>query len=69
MAVNLLNTADVAAMLGVQKGTVHQWRLVGSGPPFIKATHKVVRYRLADVERWLESRLVNSTTEADDRGL
>lgn len=50
----LLSVEDLARMLGVPVPTIYAWRYHGEGP----RGHKVgrhVRYRLAEVNRWLDS--------------
>lgn len=56
--VALLNTADVAKMLGVSEGSVHMWRARGVGPKYIKMGRPVF-YRAEDVRAWIESCLVD----------
>ena len=49
----LLTVEEVAEWLGVPVGTIYAWRYRSTGP----ASYKVgrhVRFRRADVERWLE---------------
>ena len=52
-----LTTAELADRLGYSARTVDDWRLDGKGPPYLRLA-RGVRYRLADVEAWEESRLV-----------
>lgn len=52
----------VARVLKVQTKTLQAWRHRGGGPPFVKVG-RLVRYRLSDVESWLASRTVSSTSE------
>jgi predicted DNA-binding transcriptional regulator AlpA len=49
----LLDSEQVAALLGVSPTRLCTWRGEGKGPPFIKLETKLVRYRLASVLRWL----------------
>ena len=51
----LLNTKELAAYLGVAEFTIKQYRMDGTGPEYIKFGN-LVRYRIADVERWIESK-------------
>ena len=44
-----LNTAQIAALLGLSVRTLDRHRINGSGPPFYKFG-QCVRYALADVE-------------------
>lgn len=54
MQKELMNTKELAGYLGVAVSTIRQYRLDGKGPQYIKLGH-LVRYRLFDVEAWLES--------------
>jgi len=58
LSVGLLSQEDVAEMLGVSKSTLRIWRRNGRGPAFLKL-EKAVFYRLTDVERWLDQRVVD----------
>lgn len=49
----LLSVEELAELLGVPRATLYRWRYVGSGPPGI-TVGRHVRYRPADVERWLD---------------
>ena len=59
----LLTTPEVAGRLGVAEITVRKWRVYGTGPRFIRCGGSV-RYRAADIEAWVSSRTVSSTSEA-----
>ena len=52
----LLSNDQLAEMVNVPVGTVRKWRHEGTGPPALKVGRHV-RYRLADVEAWLEERI------------
>lgn len=53
---NLITSAKVAEMLGVSEWCLRNWRHLGTkGPKFIKLGERFVRYRLSDVEAWIES--------------
>ena len=41
--------------------TLRSWRYKGEGPPYIKVG-RLIRYRLSDVEAWLERNTVNHET-------
>lgn len=51
----LLNTKELARYLGVAISTITQYRLDGTGPDYVKLGH-LVRYKIADVEKWLDAR-------------
>ncbi len=55
---------DAAARyIGVSKSFLNKARLSGSGPAFLKLGRLVV-YRQADIDAWLDSRRRHSTSEA-----
>lgn len=49
----LMSVEEVAEYLGVTRGTIYTWRWKGKGPRAYRVGH-LVKYRVADVERWLE---------------
>ncbi len=53
---NALNERQAARYLGVSPGTLRLWRSEGRAPRFFRAG-KLVRYRRADLDSWIESRL------------
>ena len=59
----LRDDAWLAQYLHCERKTAQAWRTRGNGPPFVKI-NSMVRYRKSDVDRWLESRLVHSTSGA-----
>ena len=50
----LLAPDEVAEYYGVPLATLAQWRYLGKGPTSIRVGRHV-RYRLEDVESWLEA--------------
>lgn len=58
----ILTTIEAAEYLRLGKPTLERFRLTGEGPKFCKLGG-AVRYRLPDLDRWLESHLINSTSE------
>ncbi len=55
LSARLLSTDEVARLLVVPVTTLYTWRYKGTGPKAFKVG-KHLRYRLADVMEWLESR-------------
>jgi len=54
----LLPPEEAAAMLGVTPGTLTVWRRTGRYPlPFVKVG-RLVRYKIEDVQAFIESRTV-----------
>ena len=57
-----LDTRAAAAHLGLSPRTLDRYRVSGEGPEFYKLGTRV-RYRLADLEAWAESRRRRSTSD------
>lgn len=49
----LLTTAEVAAMLRVNRTTLGRWRSLGAGPRVTWLSANIPRYQRADVVEWL----------------
>ena len=62
MTRDILNTIEAARYLGLSKPTLERFRTLGGGPKYAKLGSSV-RYRKADLDAWLESRLVRSTSQ------
>jgi predicted DNA-binding transcriptional regulator AlpA len=58
----LLNTPDAAQFLDLRPGTLEVWRTYGKGPKFVKIG-RAVKYRLQDLEDYLDQAVRNSTSE------
>lgn len=48
-----LNTAHAAAFLGLTPAGMETMRKEGRGPAFIRASGKLVRYRVTDLRDWM----------------
>lgn len=59
---NLLNQREAAARLRLSPRTLERWRVSGEGPRFAKLGRRI-GYRSDDLEAWINSRLVGSTSE------
>lgn len=51
---DLLSPDDLSDLLSIPLATIYRWRSCGDGPRAMKLGRHV-RYRMADVELWLES--------------
>ena len=60
---DLLTTRQVADWLGVAEEWVENGRQKKFGPTFTRLSSKIIRYRRADVLKWLRSRTHASTAE------
>jgi excisionase family DNA binding protein len=60
----LMTSLDVAKRLGVSERHVQRLRRNGKGPKYMRlGAEKTVRYEPTDVEEWLETQRVSSTSE------
>lgn len=57
-SVRLLTVEDVAAITGLSVETLAQWRSQRRGIPFVKISRNCVRYRQADLDAFLNERIV-----------
>lgn len=62
MQTDILNTREAADYVRLGKPTLERFRISGAGPIFVKLGG-AVRYRKPDLDAWLESRRVRSTSE------
>jgi len=60
----LLTRRQASEMLALSERTVERLRCSSLGPKFVRCGRSI-RYRVADLEEWIERRVVGSTTEAD----
>ena len=56
-----LSRKELADYLGLTEATLAQMATRGTGPKFSKLNDRLVRYRLEDVEAWLEENLMIDT--------
>ena len=58
----LLTQRQASEMLALSERTVERLRVSGLGPKFVRCGRSI-RYRVADLEEWIASRVVGSTSE------
>ena len=63
MQTYLLNTSEAARYLGLSKAFLERDRWAGAKVPFIKIGSRAVRYRLQDLEKYIESCMRKSTSD------
>jgi predicted DNA-binding transcriptional regulator AlpA len=61
---DLLTTRELALWLGTTEQWCESGRLKGFGPPFVKLSSKLVRYRRSDILQWLRSRTQRATKKS-----
>ena len=59
---DLLNRQAAANFLNIKKSTLEAWAVRGGGPIFYKFG-RAVRYRISDLEAWVDSKAKTSTSE------
>jgi hypothetical protein len=63
--IELLTEREVSGRFGLSIGWLRRARVERRGPAFLRVGNRMIRYRLADIKKYLESRIVN--TGADRR--
>ena len=60
----LLTQKEVAHQLGISQRTLERHRVIGTGPRFVRLG-RLVRYRMSDLEEWIELSVRRSTSDLD----
>ncbi|SHK68515.1 transcriptional regulator, AlpA family [Marinobacter antarcticus] len=63
MLKQLLNTKEAAQYLGISKAFLERDRWAGARVPFIKVGSRAVRYRLSDLNDYIEKQVRFSTSQ------
>lgn len=63
MTNSLFNTKEAADYLGVSKAFLERDRWAGARIPFIKVGSRTVRYRLSDLNSYIEKQVRLSTSQ------
>ena len=63
MKTALLTTTEAASYLGVSKAFLERDRWAGARIPFIKVGTRAVRYRLSDLDTFLDRQVRQSTSD------
>ncbi|MCB9480026.1 MAG: helix-turn-helix domain-containing protein [Planctomycetaceae bacterium] len=59
----VLSETQAAQRLALTPRALQAWRYQGRGPKFVRISARCVRYRVEDLDAWLEARIVQSTSE------
>lgn len=57
-----LSPAEASDRLGIAVGTLRNMRSRGGGPPYVRVGRRI-RYRLVDLDRWLDQRTRMNTSD------
>ena len=63
----LLTQREAALALRLSERTLERLRVSGLGPVFVKCGGRSIPYRQTDLEDWISTRVVRSTSEAEVR--
>ena len=59
----LLTQREAAVVLRLSQRTLERLRVQGTGPKFIRCGLRSIRYQQSDLDAWVASRAVGSTSE------
>lgn len=62
MTAPLMTRVEAAAYLGITPAALAQHASRGTGPQYAKLSGRAVRYRVSDLDDWVESKLRDSTS-------
>jgi hypothetical protein len=54
----LVDSRTASEYLNVQPRTLESWRARGIGPKHIRYSNRCVRYRIGDLQAWIEARVI-----------
>lgn len=60
----LMDERQAADVLCYSVRALQNWRHRGGGPDFVKVSARSVRYRRADLDKWVAERTVSNTSQA-----
>ena len=63
----LLLPPEAAERLRLTSRALENWRNKGDGPPYIRISHRCVRYRLGTLNDWLSKRTSAESSEAGEK--
>lgn len=67
MSQQLLTTEEAAHYLSVPETFLHRDRWVGAQIPFVRVGKRYIRYRKQDLDHYVESNLMSSTSQYSAR--
>jgi len=59
----LFTEKQAAEYLNLSQRALQSWRYSGRGMPFIRISHRCIRYRKSDIDEWLDSRAAKNTSQ------
>ncbi len=58
----LLDDRQAAKILGMKRKTLQEWRRLKKGPKYIVISMRAIRYKQADLDEFIESRVIDPKT-------
>lgn len=58
-----LNTKQASTYTGLAPATLEKMRCTGGGPRFVSYSRRAIRYRMSDLDIWMSSKTISSTSE------
>lgn len=58
MTKTLVDAHEAAEILGVSRSFLAKQRMKGLGPPYVRLSPGAIRYRIADLEAWMQQQRV-----------
>ncbi|WP_339643653.1 helix-turn-helix domain-containing protein [Jannaschia helgolandensis] len=58
----LIDEREAASILCYSVRALQSWRHRGGGPDFVKVSSRSIRYRRADLDKWIAARTVSNTS-------
>lgn len=58
----LIDEREAASILCYSVRALQNWRHRGGGPDFVKVSSRSIRYRRADLDKWIAARTVSNTS-------
>ncbi|MCK0097618.1 helix-turn-helix domain-containing protein [Yoonia sp. F2084L] len=59
----LMNENEAADVLCYSVRALQNWRHRGGGPDFVRVSARSVRYRRADLNKWIADRTISNTSQ------
>lgn len=59
----LISEKEAAVFLGFTPRFLQARRIRGGGPQFVRISRRAIRYRIRDLEKWIEERMRMNTSE------
>ena len=57
MDTTIFSAKEASRILGISEAALADWRKKGRGPAFFKAGPRLLKYRKADLDEWISSRM------------